>query len=128
MKDDEPVSPAQSEQDMLRILQTERDAEHAIRNCANEAQQIIDDVQARVQRIESRADQRISNMEMRYGHKLNRIIRDIEREGAAEISNDASLHYNEQGMQAVIKKLAIDLCLGGSLGGLTHDDGSEAGK
>ncbi len=66
MNDDRPVSPTQAEQDMLQILRAERDAEQAIRSCENEVRQIIDDVQITVQRIESRANQRITNMEMRH--------------------------------------------------------------
>jgi hypothetical protein len=124
MKDDRPVSPTQAEQDMLQILRAERDAEQAIRNCENEARQILDDVQISVQRIESRADQRITNMEMRHGHKLSQLIRNIENDGAVELVHDAQQNDDKERLQAVIEKLAIELCLANTL----SDGESEAGK
>ena len=107
MKNDRSVSPTQAEQDMLQILRAERDAEQAIRSCENEARQIIDDVQISVQRIESRANQRITNMEMRHGHKLNQLIRNIENDGAVELGHDAQQNDDKERLQAVIEKLAI---------------------
>jgi rubrerythrin len=124
MKDDRPVSPTQAEQDMLQILRAERDAEQAIRNCENEARKIIDDALLSVQRIESRANQRITNMEMRHAHKLNRLIRNIENEGAVELGHDAQQNDDKESLQAVIEKLAIELCLANTV----SDDESEAGK
>ena len=124
MNDDRPVSPTQAEQDMLQILRAERDAEQAIRSCENEARQIIDDVQITVQRIESRANQRITNMEMRHGHKLNQLIRNIENDGAVELGHDAQQNDDKERLQAVIEKLAIEL----SLANTVSDDESEAGK
>ncbi len=124
MKDDRPVSPTQAEQDMLQILRAERDAEQAIRSCENEVRQIIDDVQITVQRIESRANQRITNMEMRHGHKLNQLIRNIENDGAVELGHDAQQNDDKERLQAVIEKLAIEL----SLANTVSDDESEAGK
>ena len=124
MKDDRPVSPTQAEQDMLQILRAERDAEQAIRSCENEARQIIDDVQITVQRIESRANHRITNMEMRHGHKLNQLIRNIENDGAVELGHDAQQNDDKERLQAVIEKLAIELCLANTV----SDDESEAGK
>lgn len=112
MKDDKPVSTAQAEQDMLQVLQAERDAEQTIRNSKNEAQQIINDVQIKVQRINAHADQRITNMEMRHAHKLNQLIRNIERQGAAELGNNTGQHYDQERLQTVIEKLATELCLG----------------
>ena len=124
MKDDKNTLPAQSEQDILRILQAERDAELTISGCELETQQIIDDAQTRVQRIETRANQRISNMEMRHSHKLNNAISKIEREGATVLNNSASLHIDEQRLKAVIDRLAIEL----SIASTASDDDSEAGK
>ena len=123
MKNDRLVSPTQAEQDMLQILRAERDAEQAIRSCENEARKIIDDVQISVQRIESRANQRITNMEMRHSHKLNRLIKDIENEGAAKLSHDAGQHYDSEKLQAVIEKLATELCLNNT----TSDDQTKPG-
>jgi len=124
MKNDRPVSPTQAEHDMLQILRAERDAEQAVRSCENEARQIIDDVQISVQRIESRANHRITNMEMRHGHKLNQLIRNIENDGAVELGHDAQHNYDIERLQAVIEKLAIELCLANTV----SDDESEAGK
>ena len=124
MKDDKSALPAQSEQDILRILQAERDAELTIRDCELETQQIIDDAQTRVQRIETRANQRISNMEMRHSHKLSNTISKIEREGATVLSNSASLQFDEERLKGVIDRLAIEL----SIAKTVSDDDSEAGK
>ncbi len=112
MKDDKPVSTAQAEQDMLQVLKAERDAEQAIRNCQNETQRLINDVQIKVQRINAHADQRITNMEMRHAHKLNQLIRDIEKQGVAELGNNTGQHYDQERLQTVIEKLATELCLG----------------
>ncbi|MDX2486395.1 MAG: hypothetical protein QNL03_02745 [Gammaproteobacteria bacterium] len=130
MKDDKPVSTAQAEQDMLRVLQAERDAEKTIRNCENEAQQIINDVQIKVQRINVHADQRITNMEMRHAHKLNQQIRNIERQGAAEPGYEAGQHYDQERLLAIIEKLAQELCLGSSasVGKTTSADETGTGK
>ena len=135
MKDDKPVSTAQAEKDMLRVLQAEQDAEQTIRNCENEAQQIISDVQIKVQRINVHADQRITNMEMRHAHKLNHLIRNIEKEGAAELGHDAGQRYAKERLQAVIEKLAAELCLGStasgsavSVGKTISGDETDAGK
>lgn len=124
MKNDRSVSPTQAEQDMLQILRAERDAEQAIRSCENEARQIIDDVQISVQRIESRANQRITNMEMRHAYKLNQLVRNIENDGAVELGHDAQQNDDKERLQAVIEKLAIELCLANTV----SDDESEAGK
>ena len=112
MKDDKPESTAQAEQDMLQVLKAERDAEQAIRNCQNETQRLINDVQIKVQRINAHADQRITNMEMRHAHKLNQLIRDIEKQGVAELGNNTGQHYDQERLQTVIEKLATELCLG----------------
>jgi len=112
MKDDKPVSTAQAEQDMLQVLQAERDAEQAIRNCQNETQRLINDVQIRVQRINAHADQRITNMEMRHANKLNQLIRNIEKQGVAELGNNTGQHYDQERLRTVIETLATELCLG----------------
>ena len=112
MKDDKPVSTAQAEQDMLLVLQAERDAEQTIRNCQNETQRLINDVQIKVQRINAHADQRITNMEMRHAHKLNQLVRNIEKEGLAELDYNTGQHYDQERLQTVIEKLATELCLG----------------
>ena len=112
MKDDKTVSTAQAEQDMLQVLQAERDAEQAIRNCQNETQRLINDVQIKVQRINVHADQRITNMEMRHAYKLNQLIRNIEKQGVAELGNNTGQHYDQKRLRTVIEKLATELCLG----------------
>lgn len=124
MKKDKPLLTTQAERDMLQVLQAERDAENTIRNCEQQSRQLINDVQIRVQRINKHADQRITNMEMRHGHKLNHLIRNIENEAAAKLSYDAGQHYGSERLQAVIEKLAIELCLNNT----TPDDKTESGK
>jgi len=130
MKDDKSVSTTQAEHDMLRVLQAEQDAEQTVRNCENEAKQIINDVQMKVQRINVHADQRITNMEMRHAHKLNHLIRNIEKQGAAEFGYHAGQEYDKKRLQAVIEKLAAELCLGNtdSVGKTSSDDETGAAK
>ena len=110
MSNNRPKSSPQAEQAIQQVLQAERDAEHAIRDCEQEARQIIRDAQNRAQRINAHTDQRITNMEMRHGHKLDKTIKTIEREGVVELRLDAGQHYDEDGLQAVIEALAIELC------------------
>lgn len=112
MKNDKPVSTAQSEKDMLRVLQAEQDAQQTMRNCEVEAQQIISDVQIKVQRINLHADERITNMEMRHASKLNLLITNIEEQGAVVLGDVAGQHYARERLQSVVEKLAAELCLG----------------
>ena len=101
-----------AEQAIQQVLQAERDAEHAIQDCEQEARQIIHAAQGRAQRINARADERITNMEMRHGHKLDRVIRNIEREGANELRLDAGQRYDAGRLQAVVETLARELSQG----------------
>ena len=103
-------SSPQAEQAIQQVLQAERDAELAIRDCENDARRIIHDAQNRAQHINTSADQRITNMEMRHGHKLDKTIKAIEKEGADELRDDAGHHYDSDSLQAVIEQLAIELC------------------
>lgn len=124
MNNKKQAPSAQTEQAMQRVLQAERDAERSIQDCEDEAQQYILDAQIRAQKIHSRADQRISNMEMRHGHKLNRLIKDIERQGAVELRNDAEQQVERDTLQSAVKRLATELCKGNSA---SHDE-TEAGR
>lgn len=110
MKNGKTHSSPQAEQAIQRVLQAERDAELAIQDCELEARQIIHDAQNRAQLINTHVDQRITNMEMRHSHKLDKTIKDIEKEGADELRQDAGKHYDEDELQAVIEQLAIELC------------------
>jgi vacuolar-type H+-ATPase subunit H len=121
MKDDKPQQKSPAEQDVLQVLQAEQDAELAVRNCENEAGQIIIDAHVMVQRINVRTDQRISDMEMRHSHKLNKLVRDIEKTGAEMLDNDAARHYDGSDLKAVLDTLAIELCLGKAAAGSDED-------
>ena len=112
MKNNRPEEYPGAEQAIQQVLQAERDAEQAIQDCESEARQIIHDAQGRAQRINAWVDQRITNMEMRYGHKLDRMIKAIEREGADELRLDAGQHYDADRLQAVIDELAMELSQG----------------
>lgn len=124
MKDNKPVSPIEAEQAMQQVLQAERDAERAIHDCENEAQQIIHDAQISTQRIHARTNERITNMEMRHGHKLDRLIKGIEKEGAVERRHDVGYKDDKERLQFVVEQLAVELCRGDS----TSDGDTEAGK
>jgi len=93
-----------------QVLQAERDAEDAVRDCEDEAHQIIQHAQLRAKEIESRTDQRITNMEMRHGHKLDQLIRSIEKEGEVRLEQDVEQNVSEKNLQTVIEQLAIELC------------------
>jgi len=93
-----------------QVLQAERDAENAVRDCEDEAHQIIQHAQLRAKEIESRTDQRITNMEMRHGHKLDQLIRSIEKEGEVRLEQDVEQNVSEKTLQTVIEQLAIELC------------------
>jgi len=110
MKDNTPASSTEAEQAMQQILQAERDAEHAIQNCEIKARQIIHEAQVKAQRIHTRANQRITNMEMRHGHKLNQLIKDIDRETAATLNHDAGHCRDEKRLHSVVDELAAELC------------------
>lgn len=123
MKNNTSSSFAESGQAIQKVLQAERDAEHAIQECENAARQIIHDAQIKAQRINANADQRITNMEMRHSHKLDQTIKVIEREGAVELRLDASQQYDTDSMRSVVEKMAIELCQAGS----ATEDGLESG-
>ena len=110
MKHNKQRSSPGAEQAIQQVLQAERDAEKAIQVCENEARNIIRDAQNTAQRINARADQRITNMEMRHGHKLDKTIKAIEREGAAELRLDAGQQYDIDRLQTVVEQLANELC------------------
>jgi len=111
MKNGKLNSSPQAEQAIQRVLQAERDAERAIQDCENEARQIIHDAQNRAQQINTHVDQRITNMEMRHSHKLDKTVKSIEKEGADELRHNAGNHHDSDNLQAVIEQLAIELCL-----------------
>jgi vacuolar-type H+-ATPase subunit H len=110
MKRADRSKSTESEQAIKQVLQAERDAENAIRDCEDEAHQIIQDAQIRAQKIQSRTDQRITNMEMRHDHKLDQLIKSIERDGATELRLDVSQDQDVKELQAVIVKMAVELC------------------
>ena len=110
MKNNKPASNPQAEQAIQQVLQAERDAERAIRDCEHEARRIIHDAQNRAQRINARTDERITNMEMRYSHKLDKAIKAIEREGAVELRLDAGQQYDPDCLHSVSEQLALELC------------------
>jgi vacuolar-type H+-ATPase subunit H len=112
MKHAENTVPGSAEQAIKQVLQAERDAENAVRDCEAEAHQIIKDAQLRAKEIESRTDQRITNMEMRHSHKLDQLIRSIEKEGEVRLEQDVDQNVGEKALQTVIEKLAIELCQG----------------
>jgi vacuolar-type H+-ATPase subunit H len=112
MKTEKRQSSPLAEQAMQQVLQAERDAEKVIAECELAASQIINDAKSRVQRIESRIDQRITNMEMRHEHKLDRLITSIEAEAEEVLKRTAEQHADSNSLQPVINKLAISLCLG----------------
>ena len=114
MKNDRQAPSAEAEQAMHQILQAERDAELVIHDCENAARKAIQDVQAKAQRIHTRANQRMTNMEMRHGHKLNQLIKDIDNEAAVALDHGAGNYCDEKRLRSIVNKLAVELCGGHS--------------
>ena len=117
MKNHGQVPSAEAEQAMHQILQAERDAELAIHDCENAARKAIQDAQAKAQGIHTRANGRITNMEMRHGHKLNQLIKDIDKEAAVALDHAAGYYCDEKKLRAIVNKLAVELCGGHSVPG-----------
>ena len=88
----------------------QKDAQQAVHDCEREAKQSITDAQIAAQHIITRTDQRISDMEMRHSHKLNKHIRDIEKQGAEKADAEAGGHLEAEKLASVIIELAIELC------------------
>ena len=124
MKDDKSLKASQAEQDVLRVLQAEQDAEQAVQGCENEARQVISDAHLMAQKINLRTDQRISDMEMRHSHKLNMLIREIEKKGAATLDSDSARSYDENDLRRIIDNMAMELCMGTALA----DDAADSEK
>lgn len=112
MKYNPPAASAEAEQAMQKILQAEREAEQAITGCENKAQQIIHDAQVKAQRINTRANERITNMEMRHGHKLNQLINDIDKEAALALKHETGQCGDHEHLRSIVQQLAIELCSG----------------
>lgn len=117
MKHKTQVSSTEVEQAIQQVLQAERDAEHAIHDCENGARQTIRDAQVSAQRIHNRANQRITNMEMRHGHKLDQLIKDIDREAAVALNQGARPYCDEKRLCSIAEKLAVELCRNESTSG-----------
>ena len=100
----------QAEQAIQAVLQAEQDAEREIHDCENEAQLLIQRARADANKILARTDRRITNIEMRHGHKLNQLIRSIEDEGSAELKHEASQHIDRKALQNIVEQLAAEMC------------------
>lgn len=117
MNNNETNSAAESGQAIQKVLQAERDAERAIQDCEIEARQMIREAHDRAQRINASIDQRITNIEMRHGHKLDTAIKRIEQEGVVELRLDASQQYDTEHLRSVVEAVAIELCQADSASG-----------
>lgn len=117
MKNNETNSAAESGQAIQKVLQAERDAERAIQDCEIEARQQIRDAHDRAQRINAKIDERITNIEMRHGYKLDKAIKQIEREGVVELRLDASQQHDADSLRSVVEAIAVELCQADSASG-----------
>lgn len=114
MKENKPVSSIEAEEAMQIILQAEREAEQAIHLCEQQARQAVHTAHVRAHGIHKRTDQRITNMEMRHSHKLDRMIREIEKEGAEKLQHGGGRLDDAKRLQTVVTNLAVALCCGDS--------------
>jgi hypothetical protein len=76
------------------------------------------------QKINLRTDQRISDMEMRHSHKLNMLIREIEKQSAATLDSDSARTYDDNDLRRIIDNMAMELCMGAALA----DDATDSEK
>lgn len=65
MKDSNQLIESQTENNVKTVLQAEKEAEQSVRDCESEVQISIGDAHTVVQNLNTRTDQRISDMEMR---------------------------------------------------------------
>jgi hypothetical protein len=112
MKDSNQLIESQTENNVKTVLQAEKEAEQSVRDCESEVQISIGDAHTVVQNLNTRTDQRISDMEMRHAHKLNHLIKSIEKQYADTLSSNAESHHNIEEFRSVIEALAAELCLG----------------
>ena len=117
MNNNKPVLQAESAQAIQKVLQAERDAERAIQDCEIEARQMIREAHDRAQKINAHIDQRITNIEMRHGHKLDQAIKRIEQEGVVELRLDASQQHDTEHLRTVVEAVAVELCQADSASG-----------
>ena len=99
---------AEAGQRINRVLQAERDAKRAVAECEQRAQEILQAAQVRAQRLGSRADQRITVIQMRCNHHIDTVVKAIEKQQDPR----AAAHSGQAGAQtikAVLAALAADL-------------------
>ena len=62
------------------VLQAERDAARAVRDCELQAQEILEAARGRARRLITRADQRVSLMQQRCNQRLEKMVRAVEKQ------------------------------------------------
>ena len=112
MKDSNKLIESQAEMNMKTVLQVEKEAEQSVRDCESEMQLSNGEAHTVVQNLNTRTDQRISDMEMRHAQKLRQLIKNIEKQYADTLSSDVKLHHDIEEFRSVIEELAAELCLG----------------
>ena len=117
MKDDNRATTSQIEQHVITVLQAEKDAEQAVRDCELEVKRSTSDAQVVAQYIITRTDRRISDMEMRHSYKLHQRIKDIENQGVEMADTEVDGHLEQDKLASVINELAIELWFGDATGG-----------
>ena len=96
-------------QRMNRVLQAERDAKRAVAECEQRAQEILRAAQVRAQRLVSRADQRITVLQMRCNHRIDSMVKAMEKQQQAPDGAAQPGQLGERAIKAVVAALAAEL-------------------
>jgi hypothetical protein len=95
---------------MNRVLQAERDAEQAVRDCEAQAGRMLLEAQARANRISSRTDERITLIQMRSYQQVAAQIKQLEHaESIARQEQEQSYRIDETGLAECIEEIAVYL-------------------
>lgn len=99
---------------MNRVLQAERDAEQAVRDCEEESGRMRLAAQARANRISARTDERITRMQVRAYQQVTEEIKRLEHaQRIAMQEQEQSYRIDETGLAECIEEVAARLT-GGS--------------
>jgi len=94
---------------MNTVLEAEREAKRAVAECEQRAEEILKAAQAHAQRLVSRADQRITVIQMRCNHRIDSIVKSMEMQ--QQVPGDAAHpgQLEAQAIEAVVAALAAQL-------------------
>lgn len=107
MVDRTPGAPAAdaAEQAMNRVLAAERDAAQAIADCEAQARDLVQAARQQANRIDARADQRITLMQMRCAKQIAQALQELAQTRQAHSSQSAA-QLDDTGVSACMEAVA----------------------